>query len=115
MIRAQGKPPIDAVLETCAQRFRPVMLTTITTILGLMPMVLGVNIDLIGRSIEIGGPSSQWWTQLSTAVAGGLAFATVLTLVLTPSLLLLGERITAAFRRLLAREDERSAVPAEST
>jgi multidrug efflux pump len=43
------------------------------------------------RAISIGGPSTQWWTQLATAVAGGLAFATVLTLVLTPSLLVLGE------------------------
>src|SRR5690606_466823 len=48
MIRADGKSAADAVLETCAQRFRPVMLTTITTILGLMPMVLALDIDLIG-------------------------------------------------------------------
>ena len=47
----------------------------------------------MNRSIAIGGPSTQWWTQLATAVAGGLAFATVLTLVLTPSLLVLGERM----------------------
>ncbi len=66
---------------------------TVTTVLGLMPMVLGVNIDLIDRSVAIGGPSTQWWTQLATAVAGGLAFATLLTLVLTPSLLVLGERL----------------------
>ena len=56
-------------------------------------MVLGVNIDLIDRSVAIGGPSTQWWTQLATAVAGGLTFATLLTLVLTPSLLVLGERL----------------------
>jgi len=63
-----------------------------------MPMVLGVNIDLIDRSIAIGGPSTQWWTQLATAVAGGLAFATLLTLVLTPSLLVLGERLKFGHR-----------------
>ena len=67
------------------------LLTTVTTVLGLMPMVLGVNIDIIGRSVTVGGPSTQWWSQLATAVAGGLAFATLLTLVLTPSLLVLGE------------------------
>jgi multidrug efflux pump len=55
-------------------------------------MVLGVNIDFIGREIAIGAPSTQWWTQLATAIAGGLAFATLLTLVMTPCLLLLGER-----------------------
>ncbi|MDH3387090.1 MAG: hypothetical protein OEN02_04220, partial [Gammaproteobacteria bacterium] len=46
-----------------------------------------------GREISVGGPSTQWWTQLATAVAGGLAFATLLTLVMTPCLLLLGERM----------------------
>ena len=53
-------------------------------------MVLEMNIDLINQTIEFGAPSTQWWSQLATAVAGGLAFATVLTLVLTPCLLMLG-------------------------
>ena len=61
-----------------------------------MPMVLGMNIDLINRHVEIGGPSTQWWTQLATAIAGGLAFATVLTLIVTPSLLVLGHNVSAA-------------------
>jgi multidrug efflux pump len=65
------------------------MLTTITTILGLLPMVLQVNLDFFERTIVFGAPSTQWWTQLATAIAGGLAFATVLTLVLTPCLLVL--------------------------
>ena len=65
-------------------------------------MVLGVNIDLIDRTISVGGPSTQWWTQLATAVAGGLSFATVLTLVLTPSLLVLGERLKFG-RRITGR------------
>lgn len=92
-VRSRVDNAIDAALVTCAQRLRPVLLTTITTILGLMPMVLGVNIDLFTRAIEVGGPSTQWWKQLSSTVAGGLAFATILTLVLTPCLLVLGERI----------------------
>lgn len=78
-----GRDAVEAVLRTGALRLRPVLLTTTTTILGLLPMVLGVNIDFIGREINIGGPSTQWWTQLATAVAGGLAFATVLTLIMT--------------------------------
>jgi multidrug efflux pump len=64
-------------------------MTTVTTILGLMPMVAEINIDFIGRNVDIGGPSTEWWSQLATAVAGGLAFATVLTLVLTPCMLAL--------------------------
>ncbi|MDN3681486.1 efflux RND transporter permease subunit [Vibrio tapetis subsp. quintayensis] len=89
-LRKRGLAKQDAILRTGVQRLRPVMLTTITTILGLMPMVLEMNIDLINQKIEFGAPSTQWWSQLATAIAGGLAFATVLTLVLTPCLLMLG-------------------------
>ncbi len=86
----RGLDKREAILRTGVQRLRPVMLTTVTTILGLLPMVLEMNIDLINQKIEFGAPSTQWWSQLATAVAGGLAFATVLTLVLTPCLLMLG-------------------------
>lgn len=86
----RGMDKKEAILRTGVQRLRPVLLTTITTILGLLPMVLEMNIDLINQKIEFGAPSTQWWSQLATAVAGGLAFATVLTLVLTPCLLMLG-------------------------
>ncbi|WP_459782854.1 efflux RND transporter permease subunit, partial [Photobacterium sp. R1] len=72
------------------QRLRPVLMTTVTTILGLMPMVMMVNVDLIQRKVEFGAPSTQMWAQLATAVAGGLAFATILTLVITPCMLALG-------------------------
>lgn len=81
----------DAILRTCAQRFRPVMLTTITTILGLLPMVFGVNIDFLNLNISVGAPSTQWWKQLATSIAFGLFFATFLTLILTPCLLSLGD------------------------
>jgi len=76
---------LEAILRTGAQRLRPVLLTTVTTLLGLLPVVLGINVDVIGRAVSIGGPSTQWWTHL--------AFATLLTLVSTPALLILGERL----------------------
>jgi multidrug efflux pump len=95
LLRRGGMNAVEAALRTGAQRLRPVLLTTITTILGLLPMVLSMNVDIIAREIAIGSPSTQWWNQLATAVAGGLAFATLLTLVMTPSLLVLGERIGA--------------------
>lgn len=85
----EGMPYSEAILRTGAQRLRPVLMTTVTTILGLLPMVAKINIDFIGRNVDIGGPSTEWWSQLATAVAGGLAFATVLTLVLTPCMLAL--------------------------
>ncbi|MFT4937946.1 MAG: multidrug efflux pump [Paraglaciecola sp.] len=89
ILRKEGYSATDAILRTGAQRLRPVMLTTVTTILGLLPMVAEINIDFIGRNVDIGGPSTEWWSQLATAVAGGLAFATLLTLVLTPCMLAL--------------------------
>ena len=99
VLRREGMNATEAILRTGAQRLRPVLLTTVTTILGLMPMVLELNINLFTREIESGAPSSQWWSQLSIAVAGGLAFATLLTLVLTPCMLAIGERARARFRR----------------
>ncbi len=100
VLRKRGAKAYEAVLRTCAVRLRPVMLTTVTTILGLMPMVFAVNIDLINRDISVGAPATQYWTQLSSSVAGGLAFATVLTLLLTPSLLMIQARMSD---RLTAR------------
>lgn len=104
IIRKRGVEVKQAILLTCAQRLRPVMLTTVTTILGLLPMVFGLNIDLIDRVVEAGGPSSQWWTQLATAVAGGLAFATMLTLIMTPCLLLFGATAGEKLRLLRQRQ-----------
>ena len=106
VLRSRGAAAYEAVLRTCAVRLRPVLLTTVTTITGLMPMVLGVNIDLINRDVSIGAPSSQWWTQLASSVAGGLAFATILTLFLTPSLLLIQANVSARLaERRLARSE----------
>ena len=102
-MRARGLDAYASALETGKLRLRPVFLTTLTTVLGLMPMVLAMNIDLIGREITFGAPSTQWWTQLSSAIAGGLAFATVLTLILTPSLLVLGDNVSAWLKRRFAR------------
>ena len=93
-IRKQGAEALEAAVLTCSQRLRPVMLTTVTTILGLLPMALGMNFDLVNRVIEFGSPSTQWWTQLASAVVGGLAFATLLTLILTPCLLMVGENLS---------------------
>ncbi len=91
-IRMTGVSAFDAAMRTGAIRLRPVLLTAVTTVVGLIPMVMQWNIDLINREISAGAPSSQWWTQLSTAIAGGLTFATVLTLIFTPALLVWRDR-----------------------
>jgi multidrug efflux pump len=83
----------EIILRTGAQRLRPIFLTVITTVIGLLPMVFQMNIDFITREVSIGAPSTQWWVQLSTAVCFGLSFSTVLTLIVTPSALMLRENI----------------------
>ena len=91
-LKKAGLSPLEAALRTGAQRLRPVVLTSVTTALGLMPMVIGLNINFFSREIVYGAPSTQWWTELSSAIAGGLVVATVLTLVVTPAMLMLGEK-----------------------
>jgi len=78
---------MEAIMRTGAQRLRPVMLTTITTMLGLLPMVFQLNIDLFTREISVGAPSTQWWVALASAIVFGMGFATILTLIVTPSAL----------------------------
>jgi multidrug efflux pump len=109
-LRKQLPDPRDAILLTGAQRLRPVLLTTVTTVLGLMPMVLQLNIDFVNREISQGAPSTQWWVQLATAIVAGLSFATILTLVITPSALMLRENLIA---RRAARTAGASTAPAE--
>ncbi|HMR33266.1 MAG TPA: efflux RND transporter permease subunit [Geminicoccaceae bacterium] len=91
-LRALGMSAREAVLRTGAQRLRPVFLTAITTVLGLIPMVSRLNIDFISREVTHGGPSTDWWVQLSVVISGGLTFATLITLILTPCLLMLHAR-----------------------
>ncbi|NVO22769.1 efflux RND transporter permease subunit [Donghicola mangrovi] len=82
-------PRIDAITRTAEARIRPVLLTTITTMAGLAPMMFGLSLDFINGGYSIDSPTALWWKQLATAVVFGLGIATVLTLVFTPSLLAL--------------------------
>ena len=82
-------PRIEAIVRTAEDRIRPVLLTTITTMAGLAPMMFGLSLDFIGGGYSIDSPTSLWWKQLATAVVFGLGVATVLTLVFTPAMLAL--------------------------
>ncbi len=93
----------ELVLRTGAQRLRPVLLTTITTIVGLLPMVLQMNIDFAARDVSIGAPSTQWWVQLATAVAFGLSFSTILTLIVTPSALMLRDKASTMKKKIFGK------------
>lgn len=85
--REDGIEPVEAVLKTSAQRIRPVLLTTITTIAGLVPMMTQLNLDFFNRVVALGSITAVWWVQLSTAVIFGLGFATILTLIVIPTML----------------------------
>ncbi|USO01008.1 MAG: efflux RND transporter permease subunit [Alphaproteobacteria bacterium] len=89
---APGKDLRKTLLLTGAQRLRPVLLTQITTALGLLPIMLRINIDFLGREITFNAPSSHWWVQLSTAIVFGIVFASPLTLLMTPCALYLKKK-----------------------
>ncbi len=80
-------PSLEAITRTAEARIRPVLLTTITTMAGLAPMMFGLSLDFINGGYSIDAPTALWWKQLATAVVFGLGIATVLTLVITPALL----------------------------
>ena len=86
---SQYMPRIEAIVRTAESRIRPVLLTTITTMAGLAPMMFGLSLDFINGGYSIDSPTSLWWKQLATAVVFGLGIATVLTLIVTPSFLAL--------------------------
>ena len=86
---ARYMPRIEAIVRTAEDRIRPVLLTTITTMAGLAPMMFGLSLDFFDGGYSIDSPTALWWKQLATAVVFGLGIATVLTLVFTPSMLAL--------------------------
>lgn len=100
LAKKSQKTILHLITLTGYQRLRPVVLTTITTVLGLLPMVLQMNIDFVSRDISIGAPSTQWWVGLATAICFGLIFSTILTLVVTPAALMYRVKLTSYKIRL---------------
>ena len=91
-LRKKGENVRDAIIRTGAQRLRPVLLTTLKTFFGLIPMAIGLNINFIDTEVNFGSPSSQWWIQLSNAMVFGVMFSFILTLIITPCLIYVGEK-----------------------
>ncbi|MEX2962643.1 efflux RND transporter permease subunit [Microbulbifer sp. TYP-18] len=88
-----GLSPAAAAIKAAAQRLRPVFLTTATTILGLLPLALGVSIDMVNRDVVVDGVIASFWVKLASAIVYGLTFSTLLTLVVTPIMLVLPGRL----------------------
>jgi multidrug efflux pump len=91
-LRDEGWNKLDAVLQTCRERARPVVLTALSAILGVLPIAFGLGLEIGHQETTINAPSTQWWIALSSAIVFGLSFATVLTLVVTPSMLMVFTR-----------------------
>jgi multidrug efflux pump subunit AcrB len=89
-LRGRGRDKLEAIVEGGATRLRPVLLTALTTILGLVPLTFGINVDFVGLladfapDFQLGSESTQFWGPMGTAIISGLTFATFLTLVIVP-------------------------------
>jgi multidrug efflux pump len=102
-LRHEGMSAFDAVIKTCLERARPVVLTAVTAILGVLPIAFAMNIEFLSREITVGAPATQWWISLSTAIVFGLGFATVLTLIVTPAALIAIDKMSARRKTLVAK------------
>lgn len=102
-LRARGIPRNEAIVQAGLVRLRPVLLTAVTTVLGLLPMAFGVSIDFSSLSPQVGGQTADFWRPMAVAVIFGLLIATVLTLVVVPVLYRvfddLEDTVTRAFQR----------------
>ncbi len=101
-LRSQGADRMSAVVEAGLTRFRPVMLTAGTTVLGLIPMAVGLSIDFKVWPVAVfwGTQSSEWWGPMAVAVIFGLAFATMLTLIVVPTLYLIFDDVLRFLSKL---------------
>jgi multidrug efflux pump len=91
-LREEGWDKTEAVLQTCRERARPVVLTAVSAILGVLPIAFGLGLEIFHHETTINAPSTQWWISLSSAIVFGLSFATLLTLVVTPAMLMVFTR-----------------------
>ncbi|GGA56992.1 acriflavin resistance protein [Nitratireductor aestuarii] len=91
-LRHEGMNKYDAIIQTCRERARPVLLTAISAVMGVLPIAFGVGLELSHHEVTFNAPSTQWWISLSSAIVYGLSFATVLTLIVTPAALMVFTR-----------------------
>ncbi|NBB15421.1 MMPL family transporter [Caulobacter sp. SLTY] len=99
-LRRQGYEPDEAAMRSAVQRFRPVMLTTVVTVVGLLPLMFQLHPNFRGFHFEYKAPGSEWWVQLSASVVWGLSFSTLLTLFITPAALAAPKTLVRRFKNI---------------
>ena len=87
------------IVNACKQRLRPILLTSLTTIFGLMPLAMGISLDIISRDILFGSRIVDWWSNLAVSIVFGLGFSTFITLILTPAILALPYALRNDFKK----------------
>ncbi len=99
----------DTIIESGRTRLRPVLLTAITTVLGLFPLAIGLNINFVGllsqgnAELYWGGQNADFWGPMAWAVIYGLIFSTFLTLVIVPVMYYLMDRLTISIKQLVGK------------
>ena len=109
-LRNHYPTPEEAVLKASAQRLRPIIITTTTTVVGMLPLALGLSINILERTIETGSPISFWWKDTAIAISFGLTFSTAITLIILPLMIVLPEKLNAqwhAFKQELIKRVEK--------
>jgi multidrug efflux pump len=89
------------IINACKQRLRPIILTSLTTIFGLMPLAMGISVDVISRDIVVGSRVVDWWSNLAVSIVWGLGFSTFITLILTPAVLALPYALRERYKKIL--------------
>lgn len=110
-LRNHYPTPEEAVLKASAQRLRPIIITTTTTVVGMLPLALGLSINILERTIETGSPISFWWKDTAIAISFGLTFSTAITLIILPLMIVLPEKLNAqwhAFKQELIKRVEKA-------
>ena len=114
-LKRAGFPDAEAAVRSAVQRFRPVVLTTVVTVIGLLPLMFQIDPAFRTGHVEYRAPGSEWWVQMAGTVVWGLSFSTLLTLFLTPSALaapvVLQRRAKKAWRWMLGLAGRRRPEP----
>ena len=112
LLRSQGVPLYEAIIEAAKTRMTPVLLTTMAATIGLIPLAVGFNIDFVtlftefNPKIYFGGDNVAFWAPLSWTMIFGLVFGTILTLILVPTMYLLVAKLKERLKYGVAKEEE---------